>query len=223
VKLIVRNVKGETVGDIEVRDDVFGVPMNEALVHQVMVGQLANLRQGTAKVKTRAQVSGGGAKPRPQKSTGRARIGSIRAPHWRGGGVTFGPAPRSYRHRTPRRMRRLSLVAMLSDKVREGHLVVLDRLSFDQPKTKEMVNMVNALDVGPTVLLLTDGTDSAVLRCARNVPRLKTLPTNLLNTLDLLNHRHIVMTRASVRKVEELWGGPFVRRSGDDTPEVVEE
>ena len=119
VEVKVRNVQGQVVDSIEVRDDVFGVAMNQALVHQVMVGQLANARQGTASTKTRAHVSGGGAKPRPQKGTGRARQGSIRSPQFRGGGVVFGPHPRSYRHRTPKRMRRMSLVAVLSDKVRE--------------------------------------------------------------------------------------------------------
>ena len=223
MKLPVRNIKGETVDEIEVRDDVFGVPMNAALVHQVMVGQLANARQGTAKTKTRAQVSGGGQKPRPQKYTGRARQGTIRAPQWKGGGVVFGPTPRSYRQRTPRRMKRLSLIAMLSDKVRENQLVILDSLVLDRPKTKEVIKVLNALEAVPSILLLTDGADSSVLRCTRNVPRLKTLPTSLLNTLDLLNHRSVLMTVASVRRVEELWGGPFIRirRSTDSSTPVV--
>ena len=212
MRLKLRDVQGKVVGDVEVRDDVFGVPMNPALVHQVMVGQLANARQGTASTKTRGRVSGGGAKPRPQKGTGRARQGTIRAPQFKGGGVVFGPAPRSYRHSTPKRMRRLSLLAMLSDKAREEHLLILDSLTLGQPKTKEMVRVLDALESGPSVLLVADGADQSVLRCARNIPRVKMLPAALLNTLDLLNHRKVVMTLDAVRKTEEVWGGPFIRR-----------
>ena len=211
MRLKLRNVRGEVVGNAEVREDVFGVPMNPALVHQVMVGQLANARQGTASTKTRARVSGGGSKPRPQKNTGRARLGSIRSPNLRGGGVVFGPTPRSYRHRTPKRMKRQSLVAVLSDKVREDQLVVIDSLVLDQPKTKEMVKVLDALEAGPPVLIVADGAEALVLRCARNMPRLKMLPASLLNTVDLLKHRKVVMTLEAVRKAEELWGGPFVR------------
>lgn len=158
------------MGDVDVRDDVFGVAMNRALVHQVMVGQLANARQGTSSVKTRAQVSGGGAKPRMQKYTGRARQGTIRAPHWRGGGVVFGPSPGRVRHRTPKRMKRLSLVTMLSDKVREDQLVVVDNLELEQPKTKEMVKVLRTLQADSAVLMVADGVDPSVLRCARNIP-----------------------------------------------------
>ena len=212
MRLKLRNVQGEVVGNVEVRDDVFGVPMNRSLVHQVMVGQLANARQGTAATKTRSQVSGGGAKPRPQKYTGRARQGTIRAPHWKGGGIVFGPQPRSYRQRTPKRMRRQSLLAMLSEKAREDQLVVVDSLVLEQPKTKEMVKVLGALGASPSVLLVADGADEFILRCARNVPRLKMSPAALLNTVDLLKHRKVVMTQDAIRKVEELWGGPFVRR-----------
>ena len=212
MKISLRNVEGEVVGSVEVRDDVFGVPMNSPLVHQVMVGQQANARQGTASVKTRAQVSGGGRKPRPQKHTGRARQGSIRSPQWRGGGVVFGPAPRSYRHRTPKRMRRGSLVAMLSDKAGSDQLVVLDELKLDQVKTKDMVSVLHALGAGSSVLLVADGADKSIFRSTRNIPRLKTLPASLLNTVDLLNHRTLVMTLDAVRRVEELWSSEAIRR-----------
>ena len=212
MQLELKNVRGEVVGNVEVRDDVFDVPMNQALIHQVVVGQLANARQGTASTKTRAQVSGGGAKPWRQKGTGRARIGSNRAPHWRGGGVVFGPSPRSYRHRTPKRMKRLSLIMALSDKARSGQLVVLENLALDQPKTRNMVEVLKALDATPPVLMVADGADSIVLRCARNVPRLKMLPAALLNTEDLIHHRRVIITLDAVRKAEELWGGPFVRQ-----------
>ncbi len=212
MELKLRNIQGEVIGNVEVSDRVFDAPMNEALVHQVMVGQLANARQGTAKTKTRAYVSGGGVKPRPQKYTGRSRQGSIRAPHWKGGGVVFGPLPRSYRHNTPVRMRRQSLVAMLSDKVRADQLIVLNNLDLEQPKTKEMIKVLRALEVDSTALLVADGADKTVLRTVRNIPKVKMLPAALLNTLDLLNHRKLVMTLDAVRKAEELWSGPFGRR-----------
>ena len=212
MKIQVRNTRGEIVDTVDARDDVFGVPMNPELVHQVMVGQLANARQGTAHTKNRSAVSGGGAKPRPQKGTGRARQGTIRAPHMRGGGVVFGPTPRSYRHRTPKRMKRQALLAMLSDKARDGQLKVLDELTLEQAKTREVVNVLSALDVGPTVLLVPDGADPAVRRCTRNIPRVKVLASPLLNTLDLLNHRSLVMTLEALRNAESTWGGRMVRR-----------
>ncbi len=212
MELKLRNIQGEVIGNVEVSNRVFDAPMNEALVHQVMVGQLANARQGTAKTKTRAYVSGGGVKPRPQKYTGRSRQGSIRAPHWKGGGVVFGPVPRSYRHNTPVRMRRQSLVAMLSDKVRADQLIVLNNLDLEQPKTKEMIKVLRALEVDSTALLVADGADKLVLRSVQNIPKIKMLPASLLNTLDLLNHRKLVMTLDAVRKAEELWSGPFGRR-----------
>ena len=211
MKLRLNNAKGDAVGHIEVRDDVFGRPMREAVIHQVMVGQLANRRQGTAKTKTRAQVSGGGAKPHPQKGTGRARAGSIRLPHWKGGGVAFGPIPRSYRHRTTKRMRRLSLVTTLSGAVREGRLLVLDEIALAQSKTSEMAQILKALNVGASVLLVADGAAPEVLRCARNIPRVRMMPSKSLNTLDLLSYRTIVMTVDAVRNAEALWGGRFVR------------
>ncbi len=213
MKLPLKNSKGGDVGEVEVRDDVFGRRMNSAVIHQVMVGQLANRRQGTAKTKTRSEVSGGGAKPRPQKYTGRSRQGSIRSPQWKGGGTVFGPIPRSYRQRTPKRMRRLSLVTTLSGMVREGRLVVVDQLTVDQPKTKDMVQVLSALSVGASVLLVADGATQEVLRCAKNIPRVKTVPSSALNTLDLLNHRTIVMTLDAVRGAESLWAGSFVRKA----------
>ena len=213
MKLPLTNTRGDAVGDIDVRDDVFGRPMREAVIHQVMVGQLANRRQGTAKTKTRAQVSGGGAKPRPQKSTGRARQGSIRSPQWKGGGVVFGPTPRSYRHRTTKRMRRLSLVTTLSGAVREGRLLVLDEIALAQPRTSEMVQVLKSLNVGASVLLVADGAAPEVIRCARNIPRVRMMPSKSLNTLDLLSYRTIVMTVDAVRNAEALWGGRFVRHA----------
>ena len=212
MRIRLRNTEGKVVRSIQVRDDVFGVPMNPALVHQVMVGQMANARQGTASTKTRAAVSGGGRKPRPQKGTGNARAGTTRAPQWKGGGVAFGPHPRSYRQRTPKRMRRLSLLAILSEKVRQDQLVVLDSLTLEQPKTRELVRILDVLEAGSAALLVADGVDPLVLRSARNIPQLRMIPASLLNTLDLVKHRKVIMTLDAVRKAEELWSGAFERR-----------
>ena len=206
MKLIVKNVKGDVVGNIDVLDEVFGVPMNASLVHQVMVGQRANRRQGTASTKTRAQISGGGAKPRPQKHSGRARAGSTRAPQWRGGGVVFGPNPRDFRQATPKRMKRQSMLAMLSYKVKEKNLVILDSLKLNEPKTKEMIAVLESINTSRNVLLVADGADNATLRSARNIPKLKMIPAALLNTVDLLNCKNVVMTEEAVRITENLWG-----------------
>ena len=211
MKLDVRNMNGTVVDSVEVLDDVFDTPMNAALLHQVMVGQLANKRQGTAKVKTRSEVAGGGAKPRPQKYTGRARQGSIRSPQWRGGGVVFGPTPRSYRQRTPKRMKRQAVKMVLSDKAREQQLVVVDEFRLADGKTKQLVHALNALEVDSSVLLVGTEMDQAVVRAARNIPRVRTLPVEQLNVVDVLNAKRIVMTVDAVRKAEELWGGDFVR------------
>ncbi len=219
MKLTVQNIQGGTVRDIDVRDDVFDAPRNEALVHQVTVGQLANQRQGTADTKTRGRVSGGGRKPRPQKGTGSARAGTIRSPIWKGGGVVFGPHPRSYRQRTPKRMRRLALLSVLSDKVRDGELVVLDSFALDQPRTAEMAEVLGALDATSSVLLVVDGADQDALAASRNIQKLKTLPASLLNALDLMNHRKVIMTVEAVRKAEEIWGG--TRHSRRDRADAV--
>ena len=219
MKLTVQNIQGGTVRDIDVRDDVFDAPRNEALVHQVTVGQLANQRQGTADTKTRGKVSGGGRKPRPQKGTGSARAGTIRSPIWKGGGVVFGPHPRSYRQRTPKRMRRLALLSVLSDKVRDGELVVLDSFALDQPRTAEMAEVLGALDATSSVLLVVDGADQDALAASRNIQKLKTLPASLLNALDLMNHRKVIMTVEAVRKAEEIWGG--TRHSRRDRADAV--
>jgi large subunit ribosomal protein L4 len=211
VRLPVRNVQGRVVETVQVRDDVFDVPENRALVHQVMVGQMANARQGTASAKTRAEVSGGGAKPRPQKGTGRARLGSTRSPQLRGGGVVFGPKPRSYRQRTPKRMRRQALLTLLSDKARHDNLVVVEDLNVE-PRTKEMVKFLQAVRAGSSALVVSDGPAPEGLRAARNIKRVKALPAALLNTVDLLHHKTLIMTVEAVREAERRWGGPFVRR-----------
>ncbi len=211
MKLDVRNLSGAVVDSVEVLDDVFDAPMNAALLHQVMVGQLANKRQGTAKVKTRSEVAGGGAKPRPQKYTGRARQGSIRSPQWRGGGVVFGPTPRSYRQRTPKRMKRQAIRMVLSDKAREQQLVIVNDLNIAEAKTKQMAQALKALEVDASALVVGDSIGEAVLRAARNIPRVRTLPVDLLNVVDVLNTKKLIMTVDAVRKAEELWGGEYAR------------
>ena len=210
VNIEVKNINGESVEEIEIQDDVFGVPMNAVLVHQVIVGQLANARQGTAKAKTRSEVSGGGRKPWPQKHTGRSRQGSIRSPLWKGGGVTFGPAPRNYRQRTPKKVRRAAIRMTLSDKVRAGNLIVLESLALDSPKTKDFVAMMQALGLERSVLLVGDGADHNALRAGRNVQGVDMLPADLLNAVDVMNHRTLIMTLDAIRKAEALWGSPVI-------------
>jgi large subunit ribosomal protein L4 len=225
VELQVKNLAGEVTGTIAVRDDVFGAELNPALIHQVMVGQLANRRQGTAKTKTRAEVAGGGAKPRPQKHTGRARAGSIRSPIWRGGGVTFGPRPRSYRHNTPKRMRRGALLSALSGKAQEGSLVVVENFDLAETKTKVVAQVLMNLGAGPSVLLAADGASQDALRAARNVPRLTMKPGRTLSAVDLLSHRTVVMTVEAVRNAEAVFGGRFVRKysaNGDSDGQGVD-
>jgi large subunit ribosomal protein L4 len=222
VELQVKNLAGEVTGTIAVRDDVFGAELNPALIHQVMVGQLANRRQGTAKTKTRAEVAGGGAKPRPQKHTGRARAGSIRSPIWRGGGVTFGPRPRSYRHNTPKQMRRGALLSALSGKAQEGSLVVVEDFDISEPKTKAVAQVLRSLGTVPTVLLVADGASEATLRAARNVPRLKMKPSRTLSAVDLLSNRTVVMTVEAVRNAEAVFGGRFERKPSENAEPAAE-
>ena len=222
MKLPVNNTRGSVVREIDVRDDVFARRQNDAVVHQVMVGQLANRRQGTAKVKTRSEVSGGGVKPRPQKGTGRARAGTIRAPQWKGGGTVFGPAPRSYRQRTPKRMKRLALVITLSSKARDGKLIVFEDLNLANAKTKDLMSALNAVGAGPSILLVADGASSDVIRASNNIPRLKAIPSQSLNATDILDFQSIVMTEAAVRNAEVIWGGRFQRKPSP-VPEAVAE
>ena len=209
MKLQIKNIQGENTGDMEVRDDVFGVPVKSALVHQVMVGQLANKRQGTAKTKTRSEVSGGGAKPRPQKHTGSSRQGTIRSPVWVGGGRAFGPSPRSYRKRTPKKMRRLALLSVLSDKARHSDLLLLDSLELKEGKTKEIVSILSALNISNSALIVTDGPNKKLVQSAGNVGGVRTLPVQVLNTLDLLNKKQLIITVDAVKRIEELWGGVY--------------
>lgn len=213
MNLQVLNVKGEPVETLEVSDALFGAPINEAVVHQVMVAQLANARQGTADTKTRDDVSGGGKKPRPQKYTGRSRQGSITAPQWSGGGIVFGPHPRSYRQKVTKRLRRLAIRAMLSDKAKENSLIVLKGFELAESRTKAVKDILKGLKIeeGTSVLLVTNEAETNLVKAARNLAKVGTLPAPLLNVVDLMNHKKVVMTVDAVRKAEELWAGPLTR------------
>lgn len=206
MKVDVYTIQGEKTGSVELRDDVFGVPFNEALVHQAMVRQLANRRQGTADTQRRGEVSGSTKKLFAQKHTGRARRGDKRSPLLKGGGVAFGPHPRSYRQDMPKKMRRSALRCLLSAKVRDGDLKVMDKLELAEPKTQEMLNVLVALSIGTSALIAAVEADDNMIVSARNLEGVKTIPANLLNVVDLLSYKALIMTKDAVRKVEELWG-----------------
>jgi len=213
VKVQVYNLNGEVTGQLEIKDDVFAVSFNEAVVHQALVRQLANQRQGTADTKTRGEVSGSGRKLFAQKHTGRARRGDIRSPLLRGGGVAFGPHPRSYRQDMPKKMRRLALRCVLSGKASSGELKIVDKLELDSPKTKAMLDMLIALRIGDSVIIATAEAEANLVKSARNLPGVKTMPAPLLNVADLLSYKDVIMTVDAVRKVEELWGEKSIPES----------
>ena len=203
----VYSLSGEVVKHIEISDGVFAVPFNEAVVHQAVTRQQANARQGTASTKTRSQVAGSGRKLFRQKHTGMARAGSKKSPLRRGGGITFGPKPRSYRQDMPKKMRQLALRCVLSAKARDEELMVLEELKFDQPKTKQMAGILAALGVDSSALIVTDEPEEKVVKSSRNLAGVKTMPANILNVVDILSYKMLLMTEAAVRKAEKIWGG----------------
>lgn len=202
----VYNLAGEVIKNIDISDRVFAAPFNQAVVHQVLVRQRANARQGTADTKTRGEVSGSKAKLFRQKGTGMARAGGRSSPLRRGGGITFGPHPRSYRQAIPKKMRRLALRCVLSAKAGDGELKVVDELKLDEPKTKEMANILTILGLNSSALIVTSEAQENVVKSARNLPGIKTIPANLLNVVDILSYKMLLMTEAAVRRAEELWG-----------------
>jgi large subunit ribosomal protein L4 len=206
VEVPVYNLAGEVIKHIEISDHIFAVPFNKAVVHQAMVRQRANARQGTASTKTRGEVSGSSRKLFRQKGTGLARAGSRKSPLRRGGGITFGPKPRSYRQAMPKKMRQLALRCVLSAKAREGELRILEQLKFDQPKTKEMAQILAALGVDSSALIATSEPEAGIVKSARNLTGIKITPASLLNVVDILSHRILLMTEAAVRKAEQIWG-----------------
>jgi large subunit ribosomal protein L4 len=207
VEVPVYSLTGEVAKHIEISDSVFAVPFNQAVVHQALVRQQANARQGTASTKTRGEVSGSTRKLYRQKHTGMARAGSIKSPLRRGGGIIFGPKPRSYRQAMPKKMRRLALRCVLSAKARDGELKVVEQLKLDQPATKEMAGILAALGVDSSALIITSEPEENVVKSARNLAGIKTLPANILNVVDILSYKMLLMTEAAVRQTEQLWGG----------------
>jgi large subunit ribosomal protein L4 len=199
----VHNMHGEAVGQIQLADSVFGIEANEHVMHLAVVRHLAGLRSGTHDTKTRAEVRGGGRKPWRQKGTGRARAGSRVSPIWRGGGIVFGPHPRSYKLDMPKKVRRLALRSALSTKVQNGQLVVLDKLTVDAPKTKTIVSMLQALGV-EKALIVTDGVDQNVVLSARNIPGVTVVDTSSANVYEVLKHKSLILTKDAVAKFEEV-------------------
>jgi large subunit ribosomal protein L4 len=203
-KVALLNQTGSNVGEIELNDSVFGIEPNQHVLFEAVIMQRASLRQGTHKVKNRSEVAGGGRKPWRQKGTGRARQGSIRSPQWRGGGVVFGPTPRSYAYKLPKKVRRLAIKSALSSKVIDNSIVVLEDLAFNAPKTKEMTSVLKGLSVEKKALIVTADINENVALSARNIPGVTVVTANGVNVLDVLNHEKLIMTKAAVQKVEEV-------------------
>jgi large subunit ribosomal protein L4 len=206
MQVLVRNTQGETVDEVELRDDIFGVEPNVPVMHQALVRQLANARLGTHKTKKRGEVRGGGRKPWRQKGTGRARQGSIRAPQWRGGGVVFGPQPRSYEQKMPRKMRRLAYRSALSLKAQGDQIIVLDALQMEVPKTREMLDILDRLELGASVLILLPRRNENIEKSAKNIPDVKTVRASYLNVRDLLNYDYLLMPLESLEVIEGILG-----------------
>lgn len=203
-KVNVYNQNGETVGEMELADHIFGIEPHEHALHSAVVMQQASQRQGTHSTKNRSAVRGGGRKPWRQKGTGRARQGSIRSPQWVGGGVVFGPTPRKYGYSLPKKVRRLALKSAISSKTKSEEMKVLDTLDLQQTKTKQMVDILAKLQTTRKVLLVTDDHQDHVFLSSRNIPGVTYLTAEKLNVLDILNHDHLIMTQGAVAKVEEV-------------------
>lgn len=199
------DIQGKSVGKIDLSDEVFGVAVNEAAMHQVVKMQLANKRQGTQSAKTRAEINLSTRKPWRQKGTGRARQGSRKAPNWTKGGVVFAPKPRDYSFSVPKKIKRLALKSALSAKVRDNQIVVLDSLELKEPKTKEMVKVLNNLKIDGKVMVVLEGKKEDVARASGNIPGLKLGMVNTLNVLDILNHDVFLITKDAVKQVEEVY------------------
>ena len=198
------DIKGQNIGDIELSENVFGQPVNTAVMHEVVVAHLANCRQGTQSAKTRSEVSGGGKKPWRQKGTGRARQGSTRSPQWRHGGVVFAPKPRDYTIRVNKKVKRLAMKSALSSKVEGNELIVFDALNIEAPKTKEMVKVLKAVDVEKALIVLADK-DEAVERASANIQGVKTTLVGTLSVYEILKYEKLILTKASVEKIEEVY------------------
>jgi large subunit ribosomal protein L4 len=213
----VYNLAGEVVENIEISDKVFGVPFNEALVHQSVLRQQANARQGNASTKTRGNVSGSTRKLYKQKGTGSARAGSIKSPLRRGGGIVFGPHPRDYHQAMPKSMRRLALRCVLSAKLEDGEMKILESLKLDEIKTKNVVGILGAMQADKTTLVVTGEANGNLVKSARNLAGVKTLPANLLNVVDIISHNTLLIEVDAVRKAEQLWGESSSGEENDAT------
>ena len=200
----VYNMEGKEVGTIELNDAVFGVEVNEHLVHMAVVNQLANKRQGTQKAKTRSEVSGGGRKPWRQKGTGHARQGSTRAPQWTGGGVVFAPTPRDYSFKMNRKEKRAALKSALTSRVQENKLIVVDELKFDEIKTKKFAEVLKNLNLDKALVVLNEN-DEKVVMSAKNIPTVKTTQINTINVYDVLKYNTVVLTKAAAESIEEVY------------------
>lgn len=204
-KIDVYDITGKKVSEVELNEEIFGIKPNEELVHAAVVNYLANQRQGTQSTKTRAEVRGGGRKPWRQKGTGRARQGSIRAPQWIKGGIALGPKPRSYRYTINKKERRIAIKSVLSSKVLENELTVVDKIAFDEIKTKNMVTALNNLKVEGKTLIMLPEKDENVQKSARNIEGVKTTLVNTLNVYDLLKYNKLIVTLDAVKKLEEVY------------------
>ena len=203
-KVSVYNIEGKEVGTIELNDAVFGVEINEHLVHMAVVAQLANNRQGTQKAKTRSEVSGGGRKPWRQKGTGHARQGSTRAPQWTGGGIVFAPTPRDYTITLNKKEKRAALKSALTSRVQENKFIVVDELKLDEIKTKKFQNVLNNLKVSKALVVVGDDSDN-VVKSAKNIPTVKTAYVNTINVYDILKYNTVVATKTAVANIEEVY------------------
>ena len=204
-KVNVLNIKGENVGELELNETLFNTEISEHAVYEVVKNQLANKRQGTQSARTRAEVRGGGRKPFRQKGTGRARQGSIRAPHYTGGGVVFAPKPRDYSYKVPKKLRRKALYSVLTSKVVDGELIVLDDLKLENNKTKEAAAVLNAVDAGKKAYVVTAENDTNVYRSFRNIEGVDVASASLINVYDLVRHNKLVITKDAIAKLEEVF------------------
>ena len=204
-KIDVYNMEGKKVSDIELKEEIFGIVPNETVVHTVVTNYLANQRQGTQSTKTRAEVSGGGRKPWRQKGTGRARQGSIRAPHWIKGGIALGPKPRSYSYKVNKKERRLAVKSVLSSKILENELVILDKIELNEIKTKNMVNVLNNLKVEGKALIVLPEANKNVQLSSRNIEGVKTSLVSAINAYELLSYNKLILTVDAVKKIEEVY------------------
>ncbi len=204
-KIDVYNIEGKKVDDVELKEDIFGIIPNEELVHSVIVNYLANQRQGTQSTKTRAEVRGGGKKPWRQKGTGRARQGSIRAPHWVGGGIALGPKPRSYNYKLNKKEKRLAIKSCLSSKVIENELTIVDKFELKEIKTKDVAKVLNNLKLEGKTLILLPEKNEILQKSARNIEGVKTLSVNTINAYDLVKYSNLVITLDTVKKLEEVY------------------